>query len=161
MMAALGIAKTRLRPRVSNDNPYSEANFETLTYRFEMPERFSSAQDARAQFAPLPDWCRHHHHHGGLALLTAYEVHYGLAAEIIVARQRRLEAPYAVRPERFPVGCRESFGWRRRSGSIHRIPARLFNSSLGMPSRSHQDPTRTGPGFRSAAAGRSEWRSGR
>jgi putative transposase len=46
--ADLGIAKTHARSNVSNDNPFSEAQFKTLKYRPAFPERFGSIQDARA-----------------------------------------------------------------------------------------------------------------
>jgi putative transposase len=47
----LGVHKSHSRPRVSNDNPYSEAQFKTLKYRPDYPQRFDSLQHARA-------WCR-------------------------------------------------------------------------------------------------------
>ena len=48
LLADLGVTKTHSRPRVSDDNPYSEAQFKTLKYRPDFPERFGSIQDARA-----------------------------------------------------------------------------------------------------------------
>jgi putative transposase len=48
VLADLGVTKTRARPHVSNDNPFSEAQFKTLKYRPAFPERFGSIQDARA-----------------------------------------------------------------------------------------------------------------
>jgi putative transposase len=38
----LGVTKTHSRPRVSNDNPYSESQFKTLKYRPDFPDRFGS-----------------------------------------------------------------------------------------------------------------------
>jgi putative transposase len=48
LLADLGVTKTHARPHVSNDNPFSEAQFKTLKYRPAFPERFGSIQDARA-----------------------------------------------------------------------------------------------------------------
>ncbi len=51
LLADLGITRSHSRPRVSNDNPYSEAQFKTLKYRPDYPASFAGLQDARA-------WCR-------------------------------------------------------------------------------------------------------
>jgi len=48
LLADLGVTKTHSRPHVSNDNPYSEAQFKTFKYRPDFPDRFGSIQDARA-----------------------------------------------------------------------------------------------------------------
>lgn len=40
LLADLGVTKTHSRPHVSNDNPYSEAQFKTLKYRPDYPTRF-------------------------------------------------------------------------------------------------------------------------
>jgi putative transposase len=46
LLGALGITKTRSRPHVSNDNPYSEAQFKTLKYCSEFLNHFGSYEDA-------------------------------------------------------------------------------------------------------------------
>jgi putative transposase len=38
LLVDLGVAASFSRPRVSNDNPFSEAQFKTLKYRPEFPE---------------------------------------------------------------------------------------------------------------------------
>jgi len=48
LLADLGVTKTHSRPHVSDDNPYSEAQFKTLKYRPEFPQRFGSLPDSRA-----------------------------------------------------------------------------------------------------------------
>ena len=48
LLADLGITKSHSRPHVSNDNPFSEAQFKTLKYRPGFPDRFGSIEDARA-----------------------------------------------------------------------------------------------------------------
>ena len=101
LLADLGIKQSHSRPRVSNDNPYSEAAFRTLLYRPEMPERFGSIEDARVFFASLFDWYNEQHYHTGIALLTPADVHFGRAPAIIAARQQVLDAAYTQHPERF------------------------------------------------------------
>ena len=100
----LGIAQSHSRPHTSNDNPYSEAGFKTIKYRPEMPERFGSVADARAQMAALLGWYNTAHYHTGLALLTPADVHHGRTVEVVAARQRVLDAAHARRPDRFVHG---------------------------------------------------------
>ncbi|MBA3403247.1 MAG: IS3 family transposase [Gemmatimonadaceae bacterium] len=97
----LGINSSFSRPRVSNDNPYSESFFKTAKYRPEIPERFGSIQHARSTFAALFDWYNERHYHTGIALLTPSDVHFGRSTKIIGARQRVLDAAYQEHPERF------------------------------------------------------------
>ena len=40
LLSDLGVTKTHSRPHVSDDNPFSEAQFKTLKYRPDFPERF-------------------------------------------------------------------------------------------------------------------------
>lgn len=101
LYADLGITASFSRPRVSDDNPYSEAAFKTFKYRPELPERFGSAEDARLHFAALFDWYNNRHYHSGIALLTPADLHLGRAAQVIEARQRTLDAAFAQHPERF------------------------------------------------------------
>ena len=101
LYADLGITSSFNRPRVSNDNPYSESAFKTLKYHPETPERFGSVEDARIFFAALFTWYNERHRHSGIALLTPSDVHHGRAAGTIEKRQRALDAAYARRPERF------------------------------------------------------------
>ncbi len=101
LLADLGITKTHSRPYTSNDNPFSEAQFKTLKYRPEFPERFGSIQDARAFCQGFFDWYNKSHRHSGIGLLTPEAVHYGRAGEVLARRQQTLDAAYAAHPERF------------------------------------------------------------
>lgn len=100
----LGIAGSHSRPRVSNDNPFSEAQFRTVKYRPEFPDRFGSIEDARGIGHALFDWYNNAHHHSGLRYLTPADVHYGRAAAILEVRHRTRQAAYAAHPERFVQG---------------------------------------------------------
>jgi len=101
MLADLGVTKTHSRPYVSNDNPFSEAQFKTLKYRPGFPQRFGSLEDARIHCRAFFRWYNHEHRHSGIAYLTPQAVHYGRANEILEARARALDAAYEVNPARF------------------------------------------------------------
>ncbi len=58
LLADLGVTKTHSRPYTSTDNPYSEAQFKTLKYRPEFPDRFDSIEQARAFCRRFFDWYR-------------------------------------------------------------------------------------------------------
>jgi putative transposase len=104
LLADLGVVKTHSRPHVSNDNPFSEAQFKTLKYWPAFPERFGALEDARAFGHGFFAWYNHEHHHSGLGYLTPAMVHYGLADGVRDQRQTVLTAAFAAHPERFVRG---------------------------------------------------------
>jgi len=104
LLADLGVTKTHSRPHVSNDNPFSEAQFKTLKYRPDFPDRFGSIQHARAHCGDFFSWYNHEHHHSALGLLTPASVHYGLAEGVLARRGEILARAYAEHPERFVTG---------------------------------------------------------
>jgi len=101
MLADLGVTKTHSRPRVSNDNPYSESQFKTMKYRPEFPKRFGSIQDARTHCQEFFSWYNNEHRHSGISLLTPQMVQYGEAEQVIAFRQEILNQAYEQHPERF------------------------------------------------------------
>jgi putative transposase len=101
LLASLGVTKTHSRPHVSNDNPYSEAQFKTLKYCPAFPERFGSYQDGLGFCHAFFRYYNHEHRHSGIGLMTPYAVHHGLAPQITAARQDTLLTAYALHPERF------------------------------------------------------------
>ncbi len=107
LLADLGVAKSHSRPHVSNDNPFSEAQFKTLKYRPDYPDRFGSLADARSWARRFFAWYNDEHHHTALGLLTPAEVHQGRGES--VRRQRRLvlQRAYQAHPERFLKGAPE------------------------------------------------------
>ena len=104
LLADLGVTKTHSRPHVSNDNPYSEAQFKTLKYRPDDPSTFGSVADARAWTRTFVAWYNHEHHHSALGLLTPAVVHHGQADAVRSKRQAVLAAAQAAHPERFGRG---------------------------------------------------------
>lgn len=104
LLSDLGVTKTHTRPYTSNDNPYSEAQFKTLKYRPDFPDRFGSVVDARGWAQPFFQWYNHDHYHTGLNLMTPAMVHYGLAETVRDQRNQVLQTAYAAHPERFVRG---------------------------------------------------------
>jgi len=101
LLADMGVTKTHSRPHVSNDNPYSEAQFKTLKYRPGFPDRFGSIQDARVFCQTFFDWYNHHHRHSGIAMMTPENVHCRRTDQIVAVRERTLTNAYSRNPERF------------------------------------------------------------
>jgi len=101
LLSDLGITKTHSRPHVSNDNPYSEAQFKTLKYCPQFPERFGAVEDARSFCQPFFNWYNKEHRHSGIALMTPEQVHYGFADQIADQRSEVLRAAFLKHPERF------------------------------------------------------------
>ena len=104
LFAVLSIDGSYSRPRVSNDNPFSEAQFRTLKYRPEFPDRFGSLEHARGVSGDLFAWYNDAHHHSGLSYLTPADVHYGRADRILGVRHQTRLAAYVIHPERFVKG---------------------------------------------------------
>jgi hypothetical protein len=92
LLADLEVTRSHSRPKVSNDNPYSEAWFKTLKYAPTFPERFGSQVDAQQFMDAFVDGYNHHHRHTGIGLHTPANVHYGHAAAVAVERDATLAA---------------------------------------------------------------------
>ncbi len=101
LLADLGVTKTHSRPHVSDDNPFSEAQFKTLKYRPDFPDRFGAIEDARVHCRSFFGWYNTEHRHSGIGLLTPQMVHFGQAPAVIEQRGRVLDVAYLAHPERF------------------------------------------------------------
>jgi putative transposase len=101
LLSDLGVTKTHSRPHVSNDNPYSEAQFKTLKYCPQFPERFGSIQDARSFCQTFFNWYNKEHRHSGVALMTPEQVHYGMDKQIHRQRSQVLADAFQKNPNRF------------------------------------------------------------
>ena len=101
LLVDLEIAKTHSRPHVSDDNPYSEAQFKTLKYRPDFPERFGCIEDARAHCQRFFHWYNSTHRHGGIGFMTPASIHYGRATEMQQLRTAALDAAFLRNPKRF------------------------------------------------------------
>lgn len=105
LLVDLEVAKSHSRPYVSDDNPYSEAQFKTLKYRPDFPERFGSIEDARAHCQLFFSWYNDHHRHSGIGYMTPVAVHHGQAKALFEQRANTLDAAFAAHPNRFKGKC--------------------------------------------------------
>ncbi len=101
LLEDLGVTRSLSRPRTSNDNPYSEANFKTAKYRPDYPARFENVDEARPWMDRFVAWYNAEHYHSGIAYLHPADVHAGTATAVVDARQDILDAAYAAHPGRF------------------------------------------------------------
>ena len=101
LLSDLGVVKSHSRPHTSDDNPFSEAQFKTLKYHPQFPNRFSAMAEAHQFCRAFFRWYNQQHHHSGLALLTPEQVHSGQAERIVQQRAQTLQAAYGAHPERF------------------------------------------------------------
>jgi len=98
----LGIEISTNRPRVSNDNPHSEALFKTAKYSPDTPAWFATLEEARAWAAGFVEYYNHHHAHSSLEGHTPTSVHDGSWAQVHHARQAALEELRRQHPDRYP-----------------------------------------------------------
>ncbi len=101
LLADLGVTKTHSRPYTSDDNPFSEAQFKTLKYCPEFPERFGCIEDAKAFCRAFLKWYNNEHRHSGLNRLTPRMVHCGTAKKVLEQRNRVLGEAFERHPNRF------------------------------------------------------------
>ena len=105
----LGIVASFSRPRVSDDNPYSEALFRTLQYRPEYPSRpFASIDAARSWVAGFVRWYNGEHLHSALRYVTPDDRHLGREPALLARRRLVYEAARRRRPERW---ARQTRNW--------------------------------------------------
>jgi putative transposase len=102
--ADLGVTKSRSRPHVSNDNPFSEAQFKTLKYGPGFPPFFANIEQGRDYCRTFFPWYNEQHRHGGIALFTPHDVHHGLVESRTASRRTTLHAAWEQHPERFVHG---------------------------------------------------------
>ncbi len=101
LLVNLHVHRSHSRPRTSNDNPYSEAQFKTLKYSYDFPDRFGSLADARTFCEGFFTAYNHDHRHSGIGFHTPASVHFGTADQVQTHRQATLDRAHAAHPERF------------------------------------------------------------
>jgi putative transposase len=104
LLEDLGVSKSHSRPYTSNDNPFSEAQFKTMKYRPDYPDRFANIEQARAWAIPFFVWYNNDHRHTSLGLMTPQMVHFGHADQVTQQRTQVLQTAYDRHPERFVKG---------------------------------------------------------
>ncbi|MEK8141830.1 DDE-type integrase/transposase/recombinase [Streptomyces sp. M10(2022)] len=111
LLIDLGVTRSHSKPKVSNDNPYSEAQFKTTKYMSDYPEQFDSLAHTREWFDAFIAYYNHEHQHSGIGWHTPASIHFGTADEVRDQRAITLTEAYARHPERF--------GRRPRPPAIH------------------------------------------
>lgn len=101
LLARLGVSHSKSRPRVSNDNPFSEALFKTLKYALDYPQVFEDYEHADAWIQAWVTAYNTQHHHSGLAGFTPDSVHNGTWPAQAAARQALLDTHHASVPGRY------------------------------------------------------------
>ncbi|GHD81189.1 hypothetical protein GCM10011419_26780 [Vogesella fluminis] len=109
-MYDLGVTPSRGRPRVSNDNPYSESLFRTLKYCPQWPkDGFADLESARAWVRDFIHWYNHEHRHSRIRFVTPAERHVGKDREILAKRDALYRQARECCPERW---SRDTRNWQ-------------------------------------------------
>lgn len=101
LYANLGITRSKNRPRVSNDNPFSEAWFKTAKYTHDYPGWFTDLDHARDWASTMINNYNTRHHHSALEGHTPAGVHDGTWLQVHHQRQATLDHLAAAHPERY------------------------------------------------------------
>jgi len=108
----LHIQPSYSRPRVSDDNPYSESAFGTMKTRPEYPTKpFATIEDARRWVDAFVTWYNDEHRHSRIGFVTPNERHRGSCEKILQQRRCVYEAAKKRNPRRWSCGTRN---WKVR-----------------------------------------------
>lgn len=103
----LGVVASFSRPRVSDDNPYSEALFRTLKYRPGFPSQpFASVENAQRWVDGFAAWYNTEHLHSAIRFVTPDDRHFGREAAILAQRRRVYEQARQRTPDRWAQNTR-------------------------------------------------------
>lgn len=101
-MRDLGVASSYSRPRVSNDNPYSESLFRTTKYHHSWPkDGFNSLSEARVWVTSFVDWYNTIHKHSGIKYVTPEQRHNGLDTQLLLNRKETYLKAQQENPSRW------------------------------------------------------------
>ena len=101
-MIDLEISPSYSRPRVSNDNPYSESLFKTVKYHYTFPEApFTCLKEARRWVEQFVNWYNEEHQHSAIKFVTPNQRHNGLDRAILENRKEVIEQAKKSHPERW------------------------------------------------------------
>ncbi len=107
----LGVAASRSRPAVSNDNPFSEALFRTLKYRPQLPVKpLQDLLQARRWVTQLVHWYNHEHRHSAIGFVTPAQRHAESDRSLLIDRAKVYEAARLRHPHRWSQSTRD---WTR------------------------------------------------
>ena len=118
LLADLGVTRSLSRPQVSDDNPFSEAQFKTLKYHPGFPGRFEDITAAIAFCRSFFPWYNTEHRHAGIAMLTPDDVHHHRAPDVLASRPSTMLSPNSAA------------GARRRGCGATRRPSASVSSGI-------------------------------
>lgn len=108
---SLGLRTSYSRPRVSNDNAYSESLFRTAKYRHDFPrDGFKTIEDARVWVLGFVRWYNTEHRHSAIRFVTPAQRHTGQDVDILINRQRLYKQAKERNPNRWSAQARN---WER------------------------------------------------
>jgi hypothetical protein len=111
LLENLGITKSYSRPRVSNDNPFSEALFRTLKYNKNfLKTGFATLEEARNWVLDFVEYYNKKSLHSGISFVTPHSRHYGLDIEILENRKKVYKEAKDKNPSRW---SKETRDWNR------------------------------------------------
>ena len=107
-MQRLGVAHSRSRPAVSNDNPYAESLFKTLKYRPQLPLKpFADLLQARRWVTELVHWYNEQHRHSAIGFVTPTQRHAQTDEAMLQARDAVYEKARQKHPMRWSGSTRD------------------------------------------------------
>jgi putative transposase len=104
LLKEYNVIRSLSRPHVSNDNPFSEAQFKTFKYSPGYPGYFTTLKKARSYHTDFVHWYNTEHKHSGIGYYTPQSVHYHTAIEVQKVRQNTLDLAFQTNPERYSQG---------------------------------------------------------
>lgn len=121
LLEHLGVERSHNRPRVSNDNPYSEAIFRTCKYRPGYPSGgFKTLEKAREWVYAFVQWYNQEHRHSGIQYVTPKQRHDGEDKKLLKKRKKVYEEARAKHPERWSKKLRNF----EPTGAVHLNPVK-------------------------------------
>jgi putative transposase len=113
-MQDLCVITSYSRPRVSNDNPYSESLFKTVKYCPQWPadgfdgfDGFDGIEEARLWVDKFVGWYNTEHKHSGIFYVTPDQRHAGLDTKILNKRKKVYKKAKSQKPNRWSKCCRD------------------------------------------------------
>jgi hypothetical protein len=140
----LGVIASYSRPRVSDDNPFSEALFRTCKYRPDWPTSgFASKADAQRWVARFVAWYNHEHHHSAIRFVTPNTRHTGQERELLDRRTQLYTEARAANPARWSGQIRN---WSRSATSASTPSATPATAKSETPPDRHRTTPLTNTG---------------
>ena len=123
LLGELGVERSYSRPRVSNDNPFSESHFRTAKYQPDYPGCFRDLAHARVWCNDFFRWYNDQHHHTGLELFTPRDVFFGNIEKIAARREKALHDAYEPTRSASLKGRLAFADQQRESSSTRSMPS--------------------------------------